>query len=64
MSGLKEYICHKKVHARPMSSHEFAADSAQDVNKTDEPGYLVVYKDGYESWSPKKAFDEGYTLNS
>ncbi len=26
------------------------------------PGdYFVVYDDGYESWSPKKAFEEGYS---
>lgn len=26
------------------------------------PGdYLVVYDDGYTSWSPKAAFEEGYT---
>lgn len=25
-------------------------------------GYLVIYSDGYESWSPAKAFEEGYTL--
>jgi hypothetical protein len=24
-------------------------------------GYFVVYKDGYESWSPAKEFEEGYT---
>ena len=24
-------------------------------------GYFVVYEDGYESWSPSKAFEEGYT---
>ena len=24
-------------------------------------GYLVVYDGGYESWSPKKAFEEGYS---
>jgi hypothetical protein len=24
-------------------------------------GYYVVYADGYESWSPTKAFEEGYT---
>ena len=27
----------------------------------DDPGYLVVYPDGYESWSPTKAFEEGYS---
>ena len=25
-------------------------------------GYFVVYEDGYKSWSPAKAFEEGYTL--
>lgn len=24
-------------------------------------GYWVMYKDGYESWSPGKEFEEGYT---
>lgn len=27
----------------------------------DDPGYFVVYGDGYQSWSPTKAFEEGYT---
>ena len=26
-------------------------------------GYLVVYKDGYQSFSPAEAFEEGYTRN-
>lgn len=25
-------------------------------------GYYVVYEDGYVSWSPTKAFEDGYTL--
>lgn len=25
-------------------------------------GYLVQYDDGYQSYSPAKAFEEGYTL--
>lgn len=28
---------------------------------TDDPGYYVVYADGYTSWSPTKAFEDGYT---
>lgn len=24
-------------------------------------GYYVIYADGYVSWSPTKAFEEGYT---
>lgn len=27
-------------------------------------GYYVVYKDGYKSFSPAKAFEEGYTPRS
>jgi hypothetical protein len=27
----------------------------------DDLGYFVVYSDGYQSWSPTKAFEEGYT---
>ena len=23
--------------------------------------YLVIYEDGYKSWSPSRAFEEGYT---
>lgn len=30
----------------------------------EDPGYYVVYSDGYTSWSPSKAFEEGYTLIS
>lgn len=26
-------------------------------------GYLVVYGDGYESWSPAEVFEAGYTLD-
>ncbi|MFC1535751.1 hypothetical protein ACFL4H_00125 [Candidatus Neomarinimicrobiota bacterium] len=25
-------------------------------------GYMVIYKDGYMSWSPKDVFEEGYAL--
>jgi hypothetical protein len=27
----------------------------------DDLGYYVVYDDGYTSWSPSKAFEDGYT---
>jgi len=27
----------------------------------DDFGYYIVYKDGYVSWSPTEAFEEGYT---
>lgn len=50
----------------PVKGVEYAT---QEVDKTfmqrHRPqigGYLVVYKDGYRSFSPCKAFEEGYTL--
>ena len=30
-------------------------------NTFKDTGYYVVYDDGYTSWSPTKAFEEGYT---
>lgn len=30
-------------------------------HKPQTGGYFVVYNDGYQSWSPEKAFEEGYT---
>ncbi len=38
---------------RGVSDHE---DGETDL------GYYVVYEDGYASWSPAKAFEEGYEL--
>lgn len=65
---LKAYKCHKEVHAKPMSLGEY---NALDPSKEPQPGdcsvegYFVVYNkdtpDHYESWSPKKQFEEGYT---
>jgi len=37
---------------------KMAIDSGGTVNG----GWLMVYKDGYVSWSPSEAFDEGYDL--
>lgn len=33
-----------------------------DKHEPQEGGYYVRYPDGYESWSPAEAFEEGYTL--
>jgi hypothetical protein len=30
-------------------------------NKPEVGGYYVVYEDGYKSYSPAKAFEDGYT---
>lgn len=37
-------------------------DHSYVVKHDPQPGgYYVVYKDGYKSWSPAEAFEEGYT---
>lgn len=67
---MKKYIGTKRVEAMPMTLGEYIKKSgrnpyqnSQDMHGENEPGYLVRYKDGYESWSPKEAFDEAYRCN-
>jgi hypothetical protein len=62
---MKKYKCHKTVHAKPMTKGEYNEIKKRNVPGLDsDDGYLVVYNkdtdDHYESWSPKKQFDEGY----
>lgn len=44
---MERFIGTKIIHAEPME-------------KEGKAGYKVVYKDGYESWSPADAFEEAY----
>jgi hypothetical protein len=46
-----------KTYASFMVSAEFVAKHKPTVG-----GYYVVYKDGYTSFSPADAFEDGYTL--
>lgn len=39
-------------------------ETVKEVTKRSSPivgDYFVLYEDGYESWSPKKAWEDGYT---
>lgn len=73
---LVEYRSHKRVHAAPMTRGEYARYVSSSISALfngrpgdegfpDDEGYLVVYNrdtpDHYESWSPKRVFDDGYT---
>jgi hypothetical protein len=43
--------------------HQYVSKHLANLFKsTIEGGYYVVYKDGYKSFSPAAAFEEGYTL--
>lgn len=59
----KEYIGIKKVNAIPMTRGDYNRYKGWTISENENPdddGYLVIYSDDYESWSPRKQFDEAY----
>ena len=60
---MKTYIGTKILQAEPMTRGEYNKfrgwPMPADENAADE-GYVVTYKDGYVSWSPKEVFEEAY----
>jgi len=56
---MEQYIGTKMIQAEPK---EQLYDSQGNI--TNRPGYRVRYADGYESWSPKEAFEEAYRPTS
>lgn len=65
VSNMKEYIGVKLIKAMPMTKGEYNNYRGWTIPENENPndeGYLVVYKDNYESWSPKLAFDDSYRL--
>lgn len=73
---MPKYRCHKEVWALKIAEVDaftlrFTDDSYEpiyvgpqfvDKYSPRAGGYLVVYADGYRSYSPAKAFEEGYKL--
>lgn len=64
---MKKYIGTKQIEATPMTLGEFIEKTGRNPYEKDcamhndaQEGYLVKYKDGYESWSPKDVFEEAY----
>lgn len=53
------YIGTKVVMAMPMTMTEAKKVLGREI-KPATVGYLVGYKDGYTSWSPKSVFDDAY----
>lgn len=53
----------KVLEAQVMTLGEYNIErgwTIPDNEDPERPGYLVVYPDGYKSWSPKEAFDSAY----
>ena len=56
-TGERQLVCENSIYA-PITVH-------RDYVRKHNPqagGYYVVYKDGYQSFSPADAFEDGYTL--
>ncbi len=61
---MKKYIGTKTIKAMPMtkSEAEIALSRSLADAKGGEDGYLIEYKDGYNSWSPKETFEQAYKV--
>ena len=60
---MKRYIGTKMIEAKEMSRGEYNKYRGWEMPENENPedkGYLVKYSDGYESWSPKKQFENAY----
>lgn len=60
---MKKYIGTKEVSATPawrVNGVVYPKDGAAPRVMNREDGYKVVCEDGYESWSPKEAFEKAY----
>lgn len=60
---MEKYIGTKMIEAKPMNRGEYNKYRGWNIPEGENPedeGYLVKYQDGYESWSPKKQFEEAY----
>lgn len=59
---MKQYIGTKLVLAKPMTFEAAQKVLGREIKPAtiEKDGYLVQYKDGYRSWSPKSVFDEAY----
>ena len=63
-ADFKNYVGIKLIKAKPATWSEAQLALKRPVSEKDPapdtPGYLVQYKDGYLSWSPKDIFDESH----
>lgn len=60
---MKKYIGTKMIEAKEMNRGDYNKYRGWKIPENENPnddGYLVKYSDGYESWSPKKQFDDVY----
>ena len=62
---MKQFTSIKNVKAAPcdlFDAQEIIGRKIYGGDSENMMGYLIQYEDGYMSWSPKRAFEEGYVL--
>lgn len=62
---MQKYIGVERAEARPMTRGDYNVYRGWQIPADEDPadeGYLVKYRDGYESWSPKEVFEEAYVV--
>ncbi len=59
---MQKYIGVKFIEAKPMTSTEASMYLGRHIpdSEREREGYLVVYENGYRSWSPKLTFEGAY----
>ena len=57
----KARIAHSDGFVETNDRYRDRFHGGEDYGGDPDLGYYVRYEDGYESWSPTKAFEEGYT---
>lgn len=60
---MKTYVGTKVLQAEPMTRGDYNVSRGWKLpanEEASEPGYRVVYQDGYVSWSPAPQFEESY----
>jgi hypothetical protein len=61
---MKNYIGTKIIKAEPMNLFDFTRNIKKEFISSDEhenkEGYMVIYDNDYQSWSPKEVFESAY----
>lgn len=61
---MRTFVGTKIIQAEEMTRLDFLVGEKKvesgPPSQEDQPGYRVVYPDGYVSWSPAEVFEEAY----
>jgi hypothetical protein len=63
MENVIQFIGVKRIGAVPMNLGDYNKHKGWKIPDDEDPakeGYLVIYSDTYESWSPKEVFEDAY----